>query len=179
MAERARNIAPDSAAALALCAAIALQRRDYPAAEAFADEILERAGSHASVIEVAARVLSHCGRPADAIRHIERAMRLCPLYPNFYRVVLGRACLLAGDLKRAIATLRAWQDHDPEPVEPVLMATALYDDGQREEAKRLLREAVDAKPTFSIGGWAKKQTFKNPQDLAHMVAVLEELGVPR
>ena len=156
-----------------------LEQRDYPAAEAFAGRALERAGSQAGIIANAARVLSHCGRPSDAIGHVERAMRLCPIYPNYYRVVLGRACLLAGDLKRAIAVLREWQDYDPEPVEPVLLATALYDNGQREEAKTLLREAVDAKPTFSISKWAKKQTFSNPEDLAHMVAVLEELGVPK
>jgi hypothetical protein len=66
-------------------------------------------------------------------------------FAGFYRVVLGRACLLAGDLKRAIATLREWQNLDPEPVEPVLLATALYDNSQQEEAKILLREAVDAK----------------------------------
>jgi tetratricopeptide (TPR) repeat protein len=106
-------------------------------------------------------------------------MRLSPICPNHYRVILGRACLLAGDLKRAIVTLREWQDYDPEPVEPVLLATALYDNGQREEAKTLLREAVDAKPTFKISEWAKKQAFSNPEDLAHMVAVLEELGVPK
>ncbi len=94
-------------------------------------------------------------------------------------MVLGRACLLAGDLKRAIVTLREWQDYDAEPVEPVLLATALYDNGQREEAKTLLREAVDAKPTFKISEWAKKQPYRNPEDLAYMVAVLEELGVPK
>ncbi len=106
-------------------------------------------------------------------------MRRSPLYPIHYRVVLGRACLLAGDPKRAIATLPEWQVYYPEPVEPVLLATALYDNGQREEAKTLLREAVDAKPTFAISEWAKKQTYRNPEDLAHMVAVLEELGVPK
>ncbi len=178
MAERARDLAPDSADPFALFAMIALQQGDYPAAEAFADRALERAGSESGTIANAARVLSHCGRPSEAIGHIERAMRFCPLYSNYYRVVLGRACLLAGDLKRAIPTLREWQAYEPEPVEPVLLATALYDNGQREEAKTLLREAVDAKPTFAISRWARKQPFSNPDDLAHMVAVLEELGVP-
>ena len=43
----------------------------------------------------------------------------------------------------------------------------------------MLREAVATKPTFSIKKWAMKQTFSNPDDLAHMVGVLEELGVPK
>ncbi len=43
----------------------------------------------------------------------------------------------------------------------------------------MLREAVDAKPTFKISEWTKKQPYRNPEDLAHMVAVLEELGVPK
>jgi hypothetical protein len=42
----------------------------------------------------------------------------------------------------------------------------------------LLRKAVDAKPTFAMSEWAKKQTYRSPEGLAHMVAVLEELGVP-
>ena len=178
-AERARDLAPESAEPFALFATTALQQGNYSAAEAFADRTLERAGNESDVIAEAAMVLSHCGRPSDAIGHIERAMRLCPTCPNYYRVVLGRACLLAGDLKRAITTLREWQEHDPEPVEPVLLATALYDNGQREDAEKLLLEAVKAKPTFTIGRWARKQAFSNPDDLAHMVSVLEELGVPK
>ncbi len=42
----------------------------------------------------------------------------------------------------------------------------------------MLRKAVDAKPTFAMSEWAKKQTYRSPEGLAHMVAVLEELGVP-
>jgi hypothetical protein len=59
-----------------------------------------------------------------------------------------------------------------------MLATAFYDNGQREEAKTLLRKAVDAKPAFAMSEWAKKQTYRSPEGLAHMVAVLEELGVP-
>ncbi len=178
-AERAHDLAPDLVEPLALFAMIALLQGNFADAEAFADKALEQAGSEAGVIANAAMVLSHCGRPFDAIAHIERALRLCPICPNYYRVVLGRACLLAGDLKRAIVMLRAWQEHDPEPVEPVLLATALYDDGQREAAETLLCEAVKAKPEFTIARWAQKQSFSDPDDLAHMVAVLEELGVPK
>jgi adenylate cyclase len=178
-AERAHDIAPESTEPLALFAMIALLQGNFSDAEAFADRALEQAGSEADVIANAAMVLSHCGRPIDAISHIERALRLCPFCPNYFRVVLGRACLLAGDLKRAIIMLRAWQENDPEPTEPVLLATALYDDGQRQAAKELIREAIRTKPSFTIGKWAKKQSFSNPDDLAHMVSVLEELGVPK
>jgi adenylate cyclase len=178
-AERAHEIAPESAEPLALFAMIALLQGNFSDAEAFADRALEQAGSEADVIANAAMVLSHCGRPIDAIRLIEGALRLCPFCPNYYRVVLGRACLLAGELKRAIIMLRAWQENDPEPTEPVLLATALYDDGQRPAAEELLREAVNAKLSFTIGRWAKKQSFSNPDDLAHMVSVLEEFGVPK
>lgn len=177
-AERANELAPDLAEPFALLANTALQQHDYTAAEKYADSAIKRAGSEAGVIAGGAMVLSHCGRPIDAIGHIERAMRLCPVNPNHYRVMLGRACLLSGDLKRAIDALRAFQEHDPEPGLPALLATALYDDGQREEAKSVLREAIDANSTLTLSGWANRQAFSDPKDLQHIVAVCEELGVP-
>ena len=85
--------------------------------------------------------------------------------------------LVALTVLLAVSSLARSQD--PEPVEPVLLATALYDDGQLEAAETLLREAVKAKPEFTIGRWAKKQSFSNSDDLAHMLHVLEELGVPK
>ena len=183
-AERVKQLTPESNSAYSLIAILSLDARDYEAAEDFTNQALACAGSGPYVYANAAQVLSFCGRPSDAVRLIERAMRLCPIYPKYFRLTLGRACLLTGDLDRAITTLRQWYALAPEPEELalrglVLLATALYDNGQPEEAENVLSEAVKARPGFTISSWAKKQTFANADDLAHMVAVLEEFGVPK
>src|SRR5262249_18848864 len=52
------------------------------------------------------------GEPAEAVRRIEGAMRLNPLYPDWYLRVLGVACFGAGDYAKVVEVVRrARQPH--------------------------------------------------------------------
>jgi adenylate cyclase len=58
-------------------------------------------------------VLNFAGRPEEALRMAEQAMRLNPRYPPFYLFQLGWAYNLTGRYAEAIATLREFLSRSP------------------------------------------------------------------
>jgi tetratricopeptide (TPR) repeat protein len=60
-----------------------------------------------------ANVLRFAGRPEDALRAVEQAMRLNPRYPLFYLFQLGAAYHLNGRYAEAIATLKETISRSP------------------------------------------------------------------
>jgi tetratricopeptide (TPR) repeat protein len=51
-------------------------------------------------------VLNVAGRPEEALRRVEQAMRFNPRYPPYYLIQLGWACSLTGRYAEAVATLK-------------------------------------------------------------------------
>ena len=60
-----------------------------------------------------AEVLNWAGRPEDALRAVEQAMRLSPRYPFWYLWELGLAYRWMGRYAEAIVALK--EAHQPEP----------------------------------------------------------------
>src|SRR5262249_52300030 len=61
-----------------------------------------------------AEALNFVGRPADALRMVEQAMRLDPSYPFWYLFQAGLAYSLSGRYAEAIATLQETLRRSPE-----------------------------------------------------------------
>ena len=177
-AERAQELDPDAAEPFSLMAMTALQEGDYDEASELADQATERAAGQSFVLAITAMALSHCGRATEAISLARQAMRLCPIYPNWYRVTLGRSYYLAGDFDRAIEELRAWHDKGRGAVNPVLLAAAYFDSGRTQEAQEICQNMIADDPGFSISEWEKDQAYKDQEILAHLVEILERAGVP-
>ena len=155
----------------------AMQIGDFDEAERLAEEGAEHAAGQAFVLAILAMVLIHCGNPARATTLIEKAMELCPIYPNWFRVTLGRACYLAGDLDRAITQFEAWYDHDPKNVTPVLLVGALSDARRDVEAREVFDSMMANSPTLTISEWAGDQAYKNPDVVKHLSSVLRKFGM--
>ena len=73
-----------------------------------------------------AEVLNFAGRPADALRAVERAMRLNPRYPPGYLVNLGWAYYSTGRYTEAIATLQDLSSRNPNFMSAHLFLAASY-----------------------------------------------------
>jgi tetratricopeptide (TPR) repeat protein len=61
-----------------------------------------------------AEVLNHAGRPADALRAVEQAMRLNPRYPFLYLWELGWAYRMTGRYAEAIVALKEVINRNPD-----------------------------------------------------------------
>lgn len=178
LGRRALEIDPENAEAYSLLAMTALQEGEFEAAEQFAEDGADRAAGQAFVLAILSMVLVHCGDATRAVVLCKKAMELCPVYPNWFRVTLGRGYYLAGHLDRAIEQLRAWYEHDPTGVNPVLLAAALHDDGQVEEAAKVCREMMVNSPDLTIAEWARDQAYKDPKILDRLITVMKRLGMP-
>ena len=64
-------------------------------------------------MHVQAEVLNFAGRPEEALRAVEQAMRLNPRYPPWYLFQLGWAYRLTGRYAEAIATLKEVISRNP------------------------------------------------------------------
>jgi len=178
-ASKAHEIDPDAAEPLAIFAGIALKRSDHEKAANLARQAVERGAGHSMVLAFSGMVLSHCGHPKEAIKVINRAMRLCPIYPNWYLITLGRAYSLSGDNEMALGLMREAWVKDQNGINPTMLAAILAERGQMKEAKNLAVEIMQKNPTFSISDWVTRQTFKYPEDLLGFVEGLKKLSLPQ
>lgn len=175
---RALAIDPNNPEAFSLLAMTAMQEGDFEEAERMATEGAERAAGQAFVLAILAMVLAHCGRVSTAIHLNEKAIELCPIFPGWFRVNLGRAYYLAGDLDRAVEQLYLSYRATPSAVGPVLLTAALYDAGRVEEAKSIVAEMMSKTPSATIADWARDQSYKDPHVVSHITDVMKKLGMP-
>jgi len=80
------------------------QQRDLAVAES--ERVIVLDPNNADSYAYQAEALIIAGRPEEAVRRVEQAMRLNPRYPSFYLNELGLAYLLTGRYAEAVATLK-------------------------------------------------------------------------
>ena len=162
-----------------LLAMTAMQEGNFDEASDHAAESVVRAAGHSFVLAIAGMVFSYCGRPSEAVKLFERATRLSPIHPNWYRVCLSRSHFLSGDLDSTIRDLKGWSGYfDGTFAFPVYLLAALVEAGRVDEARQIAEEALRAEPDFTISAWQVPQKFKNPEDLARFVQALNSLNLP-
>ena len=162
-----------------MLALTALQEEAYDDAVRFAEEALRLGRGQSFVVAICAMVFLYCQRAKLAVTLIEEAMRLCPVYPPWYRVTHGKACHLAGETQRAINVLSDFPEYWEGTFGfPVALVAALDEAGRTDEAQSIARQALDAEPDFTITAWAKPQKYSNSRDLERYTAVLMRLGLP-
>ncbi|MGX9857373.1 winged helix-turn-helix domain-containing protein (plasmid) [Limimaricola variabilis] len=117
------------------------------------------APDEADNLAVLAHVLALTGRGAEAVRHIERAIRLDPTPPDWYRQVAGLSYLVAQEPARAAEAFgplhgagtftgtRWWPGW--------LLASSLAQSGRTGEAAAIIRAAEGRRPERSISAVAQ------------------------
>ncbi len=146
----------------------------------YADNAVARAAGHSFVLGISGMVLGFCGRPAEAVKLMKRAMRLSPICPDWYRMCLARSCFLSGDAEGAIREMiDAPPMLDGVFVFPVILVASLYEMGRSDEARAICATALKEEPDFTIEAWLRPQMYKNDQDQQRIVSALEALGLPK
>lgn len=153
-----------------------LQGRYEEAVQA-ARRALECGPGSADAASFAAFVLANAGHADEALAQMERAMRLCPIYPAYYLGHLGLACRLAGRHAEAIEAFEAYQKASPGRgvSDLVILCQQL---GRPEKAKEWAAKLVAADPKFTVRGWRATQFRADTSAVDAEAEALSAAGLP-
>ncbi len=155
-----------------------LLKGEHSQAVAMCEKAVALAQSHSFLAAQLAMVLSYSGEPERAVEMMKRAMRLCPIYPPWYLVALGRARRLLNQYEEAISAYREAIQRDPESVSALVhLAGFLAERGHDLEAKSIATKVLSIEPEFSIHRhWAVG--YKDPMLTEREIASLRRVGLP-
>ena len=120
--------------------------------------------------------LSYLGKAEKAVKSIKKAMRLNPVYPDWYIQGLMIALYCARCYEEVIAVskminVRHLTTH-------LLLAGSYAQIGQLDDAKIPAGNALEENPDFSLRQWSENLSFVNLADLEHYIDGLRKAGLP-
>ncbi len=125
-----------------------------------------------------AEVLNHAGRPEEAIRLVEKAMRFNPRYLVWYLYVSGRSYYLTRRYEEAITALKALTARSPNLLIGHNILAATYSElGREAEARAEVAEVLRLSPNFSLEIGQQMFPFKDPAELERYLAALRKAGL--
>jgi DNA-binding SARP family transcriptional activator/TolB-like protein len=178
-AQRTLELDAGRPATCSLLAGVELAYGRHDAAVALARKSVSMSPNGADVTAVLAFILTYAGEPENAIGFIQRAMRLSPRYPDWYRWTLGRSYRLAGDLERAIASLNPLSHSAESSIAPAVELAAAYaQSGRYGESKIVSARVLASSPTFSASAWTAIPAYRDSAVAAAERRVLLDAGLP-
>jgi adenylate cyclase len=170
-------IDPENPDAFRAMSGILLMKSRFDEAAVAARKSFELGPNLPDVLVFGSFVLACCGRPAEGIAQIEKAIALSPNYPAWYLGVLGNSFRLAGRHDEAIVALRAYHVRLPGYG---LGDIAMIQDqsGRLEEARETAAQLIAARPTFTVQSWLRTQFRADTKQMAADMASLRAAGVP-
>ena len=166
----------DAYALLGMCH---LSRGEFDEAVAMSEKAVLLSPNHADNLAVAAVIQNKSGRPGNALKLIKKAIRLCPVCPNWYLFVLGTAYRLAEEGDSAIAAFREAIARNAEILAPqVGLASILGELGRLEDARKAAVEVLNLKPDFSIRSYVSGLSYREASVLARFEDGLRRAGLP-
>ncbi len=164
---------PDAHRALS---GILLMNARFDEAAAVAHKTFRIAPNFPEVLVFAGFVLACCGRAAEGIGQIEKAITLSPNYPGWFLGVLGNSYRLVGRNEEALMVL--WGRHAREPGFGLSDIIMLQDQaGHIDEARETAKQLAATRPSFTIAGWLRTQFRSDSEQMADDLAALRKAGV--
>ena len=121
----------------------------------------------------------YLGHPLDAVRLIERAIRLEPAFSQQYMHFLGSAYLVAGQHELAAAAFRERIRLSPKTdLSRAFLASALGHLGDVEGARKVWRELMEVNPGYSLEGHLARLPFQTEAGVDIIRAGLSKAGLP-
>ena len=120
--------------------------------------------------------LSHLGKVEEAVESIKKAMRLNPVYPDWYIHGLMLALYSARSYEEVIAVSKTINvRHLPIHL---LLAGSYAQMNRLDDAKISAANALEENPDFSLRQWRESLSLENPTDLEHYIDGLRKAGLP-
>jgi adenylate cyclase len=119
------------------------------------------------------------GRPTEALDCSDRAIRLNPLYPDWYRVLRAEAYYVAHRYSEAVSTLHENTGNFSNAHRQRIVAAACCAmAGMSEEAKSHVVEVLAARPNFSCQEYVSNEPFGTEAVAALWLEGLLKAGLP-
>lgn len=169
------RIRPDDAMAKTLEGLLLLLDGDWEHAVRSGELSSELLPGSADAWAVLAHTYTYTDQPDKALLAIERAMRLSPRHPDFYRWIEARAYRLAGNPQKSIEILTA---RNNRTLVYLVELTAAYSAvGQIEAARGTAREIKRIRPNFSASHWVQYPRVESPVGQSRDFELLSMAGL--
>ena len=183
LAETALGIDDKTVDALTLLAELHMDRAEYAKAIALYEKAVALSPNHADNLAWYGWRLSvgAVGRAAEGLPLVKKAMRLSPIYPNWYLGGLGTAHFHLGQYDEAIAAWDERRKRIPEAWLPyVYLAYGYAAAGRTEEAKSSVQALLERNPKITTRWFARVWSMDFPDKAAEQRAVdrLRKAGLP-
>jgi adenylate cyclase len=177
--DRSLALDPSNAGALTMRGLILIANRDFDEALALVEKALLSAHSQANALATASITLLACGRPEEAIKQINKAIRHCPVYPAWYLWQLASSYWALGQSEEAIAAAGSAIQRDPDFSYAFVLLAMVYAETHCDtEARDAVAEVLRIDPDFSLSAWARGMPYRNPELEARQLAALRTSGLP-
>ena len=125
-------------------------------------------------------ILTYSGEPQAAIVALKEAMRLSPVFPDWYRSELARAYFQTGQYDKAVDELEGRLKIDPRNGEAlILLAAAQSAAGRLDKAHAALARFLEPRPDYTLERYADGEFYRNAGDLQRILDALQAAGLPR
>ncbi|NOT56904.1 MAG: tetratricopeptide repeat protein [Deltaproteobacteria bacterium] len=154
-----------------------LQKQYEPARTELEQAIANHPNSalgHAVLADLFGRV----GKPDEALRMAEEALRRKPAMVDTHLAFVGSAYYFAGKPEEAIVPLKQYLSRYPNILGPHLALAAAYSElGKDSEAQAEVAEVLRINPNFSLEVHKERAPIKDPATLARVIAALRKAGL--
>jgi len=163
----------------ALLTWIHLSLRKYNQAFDLAKQAMVLGPNNSFVVGVASDVALFCDRPHDMIVLLNKAMRLCPIYPAWYPSSLAWAYLLMDRREDAIDSAKTSSGIDPDyPFNYMVLAIAFAESECEQEARTAIENLLRIDPSYSLRTFSECQPFRDAKVLNRHIEGLRKAGLP-
>lgn len=178
LADRAIEIAPDEVLPNHALAVVARWRGDLDLAVSAIGKALLKSPDHALGLFTRGEIFISTGHLAEAIRDIERAIRLDPGFTHQYLQFLGMARFLQGNYETAVLVFKERlllaKDTD---IGRAWLASALGHIGDVAEAQRTWEDLRQINPDFSFKTRLARLNFTDPANVTKVMDGLAKAGL--
>jgi adenylate cyclase len=162
---RALQIDPSCAFALAHLALNDLHLRKYDDALRNANKSVKFGPNNAIVVAISAAIMVKCGQPQKALERIHKAMRLSPVCPWWFLMMLGQSSRLLGMIEVAIDAYKEIIRLDLDSLEGHIgLAQILGESGKTIEASASAANLLRVNPEFSISEYVGNLAYSDPAE---------------
>ena len=178
-AEHARSIDASDPNTYALLTWIHLTLRKYDQASALAQQAMTLGPSNSFVTAVASDVALFCNRPKEMVVLLNKAMRLCPIYPAWYPSGLAWAYLLMNRREDAVESAQISTKIDRDyPFNYMVLAIAFSEMEREQKARIAIEDLLRIDPNYTLATFTNSQPFREKEVLDRHIEGLLKAGLP-